>query len=207
MEVHNYWTTTVLVLIGLWFLVVTLSGWIATRPTSRDVTRRSRPTGPDPSLLDLATAGARERVWRFLGRALLAVGAQRSGRSLTRRAARLEVRRRRLANAAAHLDARTRAWSRTLGSSISSQASPPSPPPSAPRRPLDPAEEETRRFERTLPWGTPSPLLTREGIGKPYPFVPLAPPLPSSGTVYRSPPRPPRPKPLPLPYEPTRRRR
>lgn len=41
-------------------------------------------------------------------------------------------------------------------------------------------EEVTRRWERTLPWGTPSPLVTREGLGRPYPFVPLTPPLPPS---------------------------
>lgn len=194
--------------VGLWFLIVTLSGWIVTRPRPHDVTLRSRPAEP-PGRLGLATEGLREWVWRRLGRALHLVAAHLSGRRAswvqrrslrcTRRAAALEMRRRRRAIAAAHREARDRAWDRIRGSSPSSPWTQRLPP-SAPRPVLPEEAEETRRWERTLPWGTPSPLLTREWIGKPYPFVPLAEPPPNSapGTVYRSPPRRERPKP-PLP--------
>src|SRR5690348_7375692 len=101
-------------LLGLWFMVVTLSGWIVTRPTSRDVTlgvtRRSRQVTPQGRLA-LATAPTRERLWRWAGATMFALSgqlsagrarwAQRLSLRYTRRAAKLEVSRRRRAIAAA----------------------------------------------------------------------------------------------------------
>jgi hypothetical protein len=178
--------------VGLWFLLVTLSGWVVTRTSPPPVTLMSRPVTP-PGRLALATAATRERLWRWAGAAMFALSGQLSGGRArwaqrlslryTRRAARLEVSRRRRAIAAARDSERATAWDRTLASS---PCSPPSRPPSAPRPSLNWNEDEsTRRWERTLPYGTPSPLLTREGRGKPYPFVPLAPPLPQPSSSRR----------------------
>lgn len=182
--------------IVLWWIFLGALTWALTRWMSRDVTptatRRSRHLSRDPGPLDRATEALRERMWRRCGRLLWLAAGQLSGRRAlrvrrwstrcTQRGALLELRRRRRENAAAVLDAQARAWARTLGSSRSSATILP---PAAPRPTpaLDfTADESTRRWERTLPWGTPSPLLTREGLGKPYPFVPLAPPLPTSSS-------------------------
>lgn len=188
--------------IVLWWIFLGALTWALTRWMSRDVTpaatRRSRHLSRDPGPLDRATEALRERTWRRCGRLLWLTAGQLSGRRAlrvrrwstrcTQRGALLELRRRRRENAAAVLDAQARAWARTLDSSRSSATIlPPAAPRPAPVLPWispdmnpSPPDESTRRWERTLPWGTPSPLMTREGRGKPYPFVPLAPPLPSS---------------------------
>jgi hypothetical protein len=161
------------------------------------------------------------RRWRWLARLLWRVAERLSGGRrawlerlslrCTDRAQRMD--RARVARRAALVEREiqaleaARARRATHGSSPSSPSFPPSAPrpPLVPRScslPLESPEENTRRWERTLPWGTPD----RQGRGKPYPFVPLESP-PPSGTVYRSPPAVPRrppPAPTSLPRGPRR---
>lgn len=182
----------------VWWLFLGSASWLLTRSWSRDVTlpdvtRRSRLVTP-PGRLDLATERTRQRLWRWMGAVLLSVAGQLSGRRAlwvvvrakrcTRRAILLDIRRRRRANAAAVQAVRARTWDAQITPIPSSSPSSRTIlPPAAPRPAPDlSTDEATRRWERTLPWGTPSPLLTREGRGKPYPFVPLAPPLPTSSS-------------------------
>ncbi len=175
--------------LGLWFVIVTVAGAIL----SRDVTPPELPPVTPRSRLGLLLEPARLRLWRWVAATLWRGGALLSGnrrralerrsRRATARANRIEVERKRRMLAAWRLEAKARAWAQHMGLIPgSSPCSPPSPPPSAPRPTLDQAEEPTRRWERTIPWGTPSPLVTREGLGRPYPFVPLAPPLPPSSS-------------------------
>lgn len=159
-------------LLGLWFAVVTLSGWIGLREPSRNVTLEETP----PTRSALWWEARRLTLWRAASWLMFVVGLDGAAFRAARRSGRIQRAQRRRASDAARDSARALAWERTLASSHSSV---PSRPPSAPRPSLDWSEgESTRRWERTLPWGTPSPLLTREGRGKPYPFVPLSPPLP-----------------------------
>jgi hypothetical protein len=187
MNSHVEWSTLGWVALALWWLVLPAIAVVLSRVVTPATAPRSRHLVRDPGPLDRATEAFRERTWRGCGRLLwLAAGRVGTGRArwtwvrrlsgrCTRRAAMLELRRRRRENVAAALDVQARAWARTLDSSRSSATILP---PAAPRpRPaLDfTADESTRRWERTLPWGTPSPLMTREGRAKPYPFVPLSP--------------------------------
>lgn len=201
----NYHMWLVVALVGLvawWLLLVWVCQVLSRSVTSLDVTRRSRRPRSTPSSVDLATADARERFWRTASRAAWAVGMTRLSLRYARRAGALEKRRHRRAETVGQRAVRDRAWASCL-STPGSSPSLANLPPSAPRPPLPEETEETRRWERTLPWGTPSPLLTREGMGKPYPFVPLADPPPSSAPVYRPARRPPPPIPS-LPRTPRR---
>jgi hypothetical protein len=205
---HTWWVLALVGLVAWWLLLVWVCQVLSRSVTSRDVTRRSRRPRSTPSSLDLATADAREWFWRTAARATWAAGLRRLSGRYTRRAEVLEKRRHRRAETVGQRAVRDRAWASylsTQGSSPSSVNLPPSAPRPAPTLPwispdMSPTgpEEDTRQWERTLPWGTPSPLLTREGMGKPYPFVPLAEQPPSSGSAYRSPPRAPRRPPPPV---------
>jgi hypothetical protein len=197
----NSHTWLVLALVGLvawWLLLVWVCQVLSRSVTSLDVTRRSRRPKSTPSSLDLATADAREWFWRTATRATWAAGMYRLSGRYARRAEALEKRRHRRAETVGQRAVRDRAWASYLSTPGSSPSLARSLPPSAPRPVLPEETEETRQWERTLPWGTPSPLLTREGMAKPYPFVPLTETQPSEGTVYRSPPRTPRRPPPPV---------
>jgi hypothetical protein len=197
MNSHMWWLLALVGLAAWWLLLVWVCQVLSRSITSLDVTRRSRRPRSTPSSLDLATEDAREWFWRTASRAAWSIGMTRMSLRYARRAAVLEIRRHRRAETVGQRAVRDRAWASYLSTPGSSPSSARSLPPSAPR-PAAPEGEETRQWERTLPHGTPSPLLTREGLGKPYPFVPLAETQPSEGTVYRAPPRRERPKP-PLP--------
>lgn len=219
MNSHDPWTAVLLAAVAAWWVVVISCGLVLRR------------TAPPPVTLDVTPMSRRATwwsrtlaaLWRALSR--LASLAALDGVSLraARRAGRLERRGRPRARPAAAPGASGADLERTRVSSPSSPWAR-SLPPSAPRPVLPEQTEETRRWERTLPWGTPSPLLTREGIGKPYPFVPLADPPPGSSPQYRPAVRPPPPIPdvprttyrtagdpprkakaLPLPGEPAKR--
>lgn len=197
MDSHMKWTLGVVAVVAWWALLLWLGKVLSRSVTSLDVTRRSRRPRSTPSSLDLATADAREWFWRTASRAAWAVGMTRLSLRYARRAGALEKRRYRRAETVGQRAVRDRAWASYL-STPGSSPSLANLPPAAPRPPLPEETEETRLWERTLPYGTPSPLLTREGIGKPYPFVPLAETQPSPETVYRSPPRTPRRPPPPI---------
>lgn len=189
MNSHDPWMTLVWAAVAAWWTVVISCGLVlhrTSRPVTLEVTPMShrRTWWPRP----------RAALWRALSRLVFAVGLDGASLRYARRAEWLDKRSRQRARAVERESARALDWDRTLASSPSS---PPSLPPSAPRPApvlpwispdMDPTgpDESMRRWERTLPWGTPSPLLTREGLGKPYQFVPLAPPMsppaaPSSG--------------------------
>lgn len=199
-----------LVNVAMFYAVLLVICWAVSRLWSRDVTlpedllmsRRAQRR----ELLTMRRCRRRaDLLWRFAEH--LSGGrrawVERLSRRYTDQAQQIEEARRTRLQQAERLDAQLRAWAAALTPIPGNSPYSPSPPPSAPRPTLEPAEEDTRRWERTLPWGTPSPLVTREGLGRPYPFVPLAPPLPE-GTVYRSPPRQRQPKPVPLPGEPAK---
>jgi hypothetical protein len=172
--------------VAICYLALLAMCWAIARLRSRslelpDVTPMSRPE----ELREMAALRRCQRRAALLWRcgALLSGGrrawVENLSRQYTDRAQRIEKARRSRAQDAGRLDAQARAWAAHMTPIPgSSPCSPPNPPPSAPRPTLDQAKESTRRWERTLPWGTPSPLVTREGLGRPYPFVPLAPPLP-----------------------------
>lgn len=213
MNSHMWLVLALVGLVAWWLLLVWVCQVLSRSVTSLDVTRRSRRPRSTPSSLDLATADAREWFWRTTSRAAWAVGMTRLSLRYARRAGALEKRRCRRAETVGQRAVRDRAWASYLstpGSSPSLANLPPSAPRPAPTLPwispdMNPTgpDEETHRWERTLPWGTPSPLLTREGIGRPYPFVPLADPPPSSAPMYRPARRPPPPIPS-LPRGPRR---
>jgi hypothetical protein len=196
MNSHDPWTAVLLAALVAWWVVVVSCGLVlrqtAPEPVTLEVTRMSR-RATRATRWTVALAA----IWRALS--WLAFLAALDGLSLraARRAGRLERRGRPRARPAAAPGASGSDQERTLASSPCSPWAR-SLPPSAPRPVLPEETEETRQWERTLPWGTPSPLLTREGMGKPYPFVPLAETQPSDGTVYRSPPRTPRRPPPPV---------
>lgn len=196
MDSHMKWTLGVVALVAWWALLLWLGKVLSRSVTSLDVTRRSRRPRSTPSSLDLATAGAREWFWRAVSRAAWAVGMTQLSLRYARRAGALEKRRHRRAETVGQRAVRDRAWASYLSTPGSSPSSARTLPPSAPR-PATPEDEATRLWERTLPHGTPSPLLTREGMGRPYPFVPLADPPPSSASTYRSRPSPARGRPAP----------
>lgn len=195
MNYHMWLLVGVVVMVAWWLLLVWLGSVLSRSVTSLDVTRRSRRPRSTPSSLDLATADAREWFWRTASRVTWAVGMTRLSLRYARRAGALEKRRHRRAETVGQRAVRDRAWASYLSTPGSSPSLARSLPPSAPRRVLPEETEETRRWERTLPHGTPSPLLTREGMGKPYPFVPLTCPPPSSAPMYRPAVRPPPPIP------------
>jgi hypothetical protein len=180
MNSHVTMPTLGWIALAVWFLVLPLIGSMLSRSWSRDVTLADPPEVTPRSRLALRLEPARLRLWRWVAAALWRVGALLSGsrrralerrsRRATARANRIEVERKRRMLAAWRQEARDRAWAAHMTPIPASSPSSTSLPPSAP-------EEDTRRWERTLPWGTPSPLMTREGLGRPYPFVPLAPPL------------------------------
>lgn len=178
MNSHVEWTPVIVAALVAWWVVVILCGLAmrldAARPVTLEVTPMSRRRTWLP--------GARVTLWRALSWLAFVGGLDGASLRAARRAERIERRTRQRARAVERESARALDWDRTLASSRSSATILP---PAAPRpRPsLDfAADESTRRWERTLPWGTPSPLMTREGRGKPYPFVPLAPPLPTSSS-------------------------
>lgn len=178
------------------YLVLVVICWALSRIWSRDVTLPDvTPMSRPEERREMATLRRLQRradqLWRFAGHLS---GAPRAwveslSQRYTDRAQRIEKDRRHRARLADRLDAQARAWAALMTPIPGSSPSSASLPPSAPRPTLEPAEEDTRRWERPLPWGTPSPLVTREGLGRPYPFVPLAPPLPprSSRRARRAP--------------------
>jgi hypothetical protein len=193
MNSHVEWTPVVVAALVAWWVVVVSCGLVLRRtaplPVTLDVTRMSRRSTRWTMALAV--------IWRALSWLAFLAAFDALSLRAARRAGRLERRGRPRARPVGHPGASAADLERTLASS---PCSAPSLPPSAPRTTpaLDfAADENTRRWERTLPWGTPSPLMTREGRARPYPFVPLAEP-PSSGTVYRSPPRTPRRPPPPV---------
>lgn len=183
---YNSLTAAILWVVAV-YLVLLVICWALSRLWSRDVTLpQVTPMSRPEERREIATLRRYQRradlLWRFA--AHLSGGrrawAENLSRGYTDRAQRIEKEWHRRAQLADRLDGQARAWSALMTPIPASSPCSPSLPPSAPRPTLEPAEESTRRWERTLPWGTPSPLLTREGRGKPYPFVPLAPPLPRS---------------------------
>lgn len=168
---HTSWMPVIVAAVAAWWVVVIACGLVLDRTAPPPVTLEVTPMSRRRRWL----RGPRAALWRLLSWAAFVAGLDVASLRWAQRAERLDPTPR---PTALRADARGRAWDRTLASSTCSPASPPSPPPSAPRRTTPTEDEDTRRWERTLPWGTPSPLLTREGRGRPYPFVPLAPPLP-----------------------------
>jgi hypothetical protein len=176
MNSHVEWTPVVVAAIAAWWTAVIAGGLVMRRAVAHPVTLEVTPMSHRRTWLP----GPRATLWRALSWLAFVVALDGVSLRAARRAERIERRTRQRARAAERESARALDWDRTLASS---PCSGPSLPPSAPRATpaLDfAADENTRRWERTLPWGTPSPLMTREGRAKPYPFVPLAPPLPTS---------------------------
>lgn len=173
MNSHDPWMTLAWAAVAAWWTVVIAGGLVlhrTSRPVTHEVTpmSRRRTWWPRP----------RATLWRAVSWLAFAVGLDGASLRYARRAEWLDRRTRQRARAVERESARALDWDRIHASSPSSR---PSLPPSAPRPApsLDfSAEEDTRPWERTLPWGTPSPLMNREGRARPYPFVPLAPPLP-----------------------------
>jgi hypothetical protein len=185
MNSHVEWTPVIVAALVAWWTVVILCGLVLRRAAAHPVTLEVTPMSHRRTWLP----GPRATLWRHLSWLAFVVGLDGPSVRAARRAERIERRTRQRARAVERESARALDWDRTLGSS---PCSAPNLPPSAPRAAssLDfTADENTRRWERTLPWGTPSPLVTREGLGRPYPFVPLAPPLPprSSRRARRAP--------------------
>jgi hypothetical protein len=169
MNSHTEWTPVIVAAIAAWWTVVILCGLVLRRAAAHPVTLEVTPMSHRRTWLP----GPRATLWRHLSWLAFVVGLDGPSVRAARRAERIERRTRQRARAVERESARALDWDRTLASS----------PCSAPRTTpaLDfAADENTRRWERTLPWGTPSPLMTREGRARPYPFVPLAPPLPTS---------------------------
>jgi hypothetical protein len=186
MNSHVEWTPVVVAALVAWWTVVIAGGLVMRRPAANpvtlDVTQMSHRRTWLPA--------QRATLWRHLSWLAFVVGLDGASLRAARRAERIERRTRQRARAVARESARALDWDRTLASSPCSATilppSAPRPPPVLPWISPDmnpsPPDEDTRRWERTLPWGTPSPLMTREGRAKPYPFVPLAPPLPTSSS-------------------------
>lgn len=173
MNFHVEWSTLGWTALAMWWLVLPAIAVILSRAVTPPPARLASSMSRNPGPLDLATETVREWTWRRCGRLLWLVAGQLSGGrarwvrrwsgNCTRRGALLEFRRLRRENADAVLDAKARAWARTLASSISSPAAPPP----RPRPALDFSAEETTR------WSPP---------GRSYPFAPMSPPAaPSSG--------------------------
>lgn len=169
MNSHVEWTPVIVAALVAWWTVVIAGGLAMRRAVAHPVTLEVTLMSHRRTWLPAQRAA----LWRRLSWLAFVAGLDGASLRAARRAERIERRTRQRARAAERESARALDWDRTLGSSRSSATILP---PAAPRPALDfSADENTRRWERTLPWGTPSPLMTREGRGKPYPFVPLSP--------------------------------